>query len=194
MAPIRLGVLGSGRGSNFVAIQDDILAGKLNAHIEVVLSDKPSPMLEKARGYGHKAIFVDPKTFNSKTDYDQELIRLLKEDNVDLVILAGYMRILSDVFIKAFPNRILNIHPSLLPLFKGLHPQRQALLAGVKESGCTVHYVTSELDGGPIVLQAVVSVLPDDTEATLAARILVQEHLLYSKAIAQIIDEKERVT
>ena len=185
MTKLRLGVVGSGRGSNFIAIQENILKGNLDAEIVLVLSDKPSAMLERAKGYRLKALHVDPKAFGSKVDFDLELVRLLKQNNVELVILAGYMRILSDAFIEAFAGKLLNIHPSLLPLFKGLHPQRQALQAGVKESGCTVHLVTEELDSGPILLQERVPILPGDTEESLATRILAKEHRIYTQAISK---------
>lgn len=191
MAPLRLGILGSGRGSNFLAIANHIKAGRLNAGIVIVLSDKPSVMLEKAQELGLKNEFVDPKRFASRELFDEAVSSKLKAASVDLVVLAGYMRIVSDSFIEAFPHQILNIHPSLLPLFKGLHPQQQALDVGVKESGCTVHWVTSELDSGPIVLQKRVPVLPDDTEDRLSDRILVEEHVLYSQAISQIAKEME---
>ncbi len=191
MAPLRLGILGSGRGSNFLAIADHIKAGRLNANIVIVLSDKPSVMLEKAQELGLKNEFIDPKRFASRELFDEDVASKLKAAHVDLVVLAGYMRIVSDSFIEAFPYQILNIHPSLLPLFKGLHPQQQALDAGGKESGCTVHWVTSELDSGPIVLQKRVPVLPHDTEDRLSDRILVEEHALYSQAISQIAKEME---
>ena len=186
MTPIRLGVLGSGRGSNFLAIAKNIAAGNLNADVAIVLSDKDSPILRSAAEMGFPVEHVSPASFSSKDAYDAALVERLMRADVDLVVFAGYMRIVSPLFIHSFPNRIVNIHPSLLPLFKGLHPQRQALEAGVKESGCTVHYVTNELDGGPIIAQAVVPVLPDDTEDTLAARILVEEHKLYTEAIRKI--------
>ncbi len=191
MAPLRLGILGSGRGSNFLAISKHIQEADLNAEIAIVLSDKPSVMLEKAHELGLKNEFVDPKRFASRERFDEALVSRLLAAKVDLVVLAGYMRIVSDIFINAFPRHILNIHPSLLPLFKGLHPQQQALDAGVKESGCSVHWVTSELDSGPIVLQKSVPVLPDDTEQSLSARILVEEHTLYSQAISLIAKEME---
>ena len=180
---IRLGFLGSGRGSNFQAIYKNILNGTLEAEAVVVISNKKSKMLEIAEEYGLISIFIDPKGFSSKEEYDAELVKTLENHGVDLVILAGYMKILTPVFINAFPDRILNIHPSLLPSFKGLHPQKQALDAGVKFSGCTVHFVTLELDSGPIIIQETVPVLPDDNESSLAERILEKEHIIYTEAI-----------
>ena len=180
---IKLGVLGSGRGSNFQAIYKNILNGTLKAEVVVVISNKESKMLKIAEEYGLISVFLDPKGFTSKEEYDAELVNILKKHGVDLVVLAGYMKILTPVFINAFPAKILNIHPSLLPSFKGLHPQQQALDAGVKFSGCTVHFVTIELDSGPIIIQEVVPVLPNDNEDTLAERILEKEHVLYTEAI-----------
>jgi len=180
---IKLGVLGSGRGSNFQAIYKNILNGTLKAEVVVVISNKESKMLKIAEEYGLISVFLDPKGFTSKEEYDAELVNILKKHGVDLVVLAGYMKILTPVFINAFPAKILNIHPSLLPSFKGLHPQQQALDAGVKFSGCTVHFVTIELDSGPIIIQEVVPVLPNDNEDTLAERILYKEHVLYTEAI-----------
>lgn len=190
---IKLGILGSGRGSNFLAIAKNIEAGKLNAEIVIVLSDKASPIIESAKGMGLSADHIDPKNYPSREAYDAEVVARLKRAGVDLVVFAGYMRVVSPQFIKSFPDRIVNIHPSLLPLFKGLHPQQQALAAGVKESGCTVHIVTDELDGGPIILQAKVPVLEGDTEESLSARILVEEHTLYPQAISLLAAKKEQV-
>ncbi len=180
---IKLGFLGSGRGSNFQAIYKNILNGTLQAEAVVVISNKQSKMLEISEEHGLSSVFIDPKGFSSKEEFDAELVKRLESHGVDLVILAGYMKILTPVFINAFPNRILNIHPSLLPSFKGLHPQKQALDAGVKFAGCTVHYVTLELDSGPIIMQEVVPVLPDDNEDSLSKRILEKEHIIYTEAI-----------
>ncbi len=175
----RLGILLSGRGSNFEAIAD----AQLPVEIAVVISNKAdAPGLEAARRRGLLAI-ANPVAGRSREAYDLSLIDLLREKRVDLVCLAGYMKLLSPVFIDAFRGRILNIHPSLLPAFPGLDAQKQALERGVKIAGCTVHWVTEEMDAGPILLQAAVPVLDGDTVETLSARILEQEHRLYPEAI-----------
>ncbi|MDD5455645.1 MAG: phosphoribosylglycinamide formyltransferase [Candidatus Margulisbacteria bacterium] len=189
----RLGILGSGRGTNFLAIQNNIIQGKLDAETAIVLSDKKSKILEHAKHFGLETKFVDPSLFADNRKFDKELIRLLKSAKVELVILAGYMKILSAEFINAFPSRIMNIHPSLLPSFKGLNAQRQALEYGVKYSGCTVHFVNSHLDAGPIILQSVVPVLDTDSVDTLAARILDEEHKIYTQAIDLYHKKKLRV-
>jgi phosphoribosylglycinamide formyltransferase-1 len=177
----RLGILISGRGSNLVAIADAVAEGRLNAEIAVVISNKPhAPGLDRARERGLNAITLPSK--------DQALlIAELRRQQVDLVCLAGYMRILGREFVAAFPRRILNIHPSLLPAFPGLDAQKQALEAGVKQSGCTVHFVDEGVDSGPIVKQAAVPVLPNDTVETLSARILEQEHRIYPEAIGEVL-------
>lgn len=193
MTKLKLAILGSGRGSNFSAIYQNIQKGTLEAQIVLVLSDKPSKMLAQAKDYGLVTIYLNPQNFSDRNSYDQELIKHIKSSGADLVILAGYMKILTPDFIKAFPNRILNIHPSLLPDFKGLHPQRQALQAGVVESGCTVHYVNEELDGGPIILQKKVPVLPGDTEESLAQRILQEEHKIYTQALKIVSKNLKKV-
>lgn len=182
--PIPLGVLVSGRGSNLQAIIEHIEAGKLAADIKVVISDVAGAYaLERAQSHGIKTCFLDPKQSNSREDYDRRVVETLKQEGVELVILAGFMRLLSPYLIKAFPQRIMNIHPALLPAFPGLHVQKKALDYGVKFSGCTVHFVDEGMDTGPIILQAAVPVLDDDTEDTLSARILEQEHKAYSQAI-----------
>ena len=183
----RLGILLSGRGSNFLAIADSIAQGRLHAEIAVVISNRPdAPGLEHAHARGIPAVSLPSKGLPRET-YDQQLIAELHAKTVDLVCLAGYMRLLSPVFVHAFPNRILNIHPSLLPAFPGLDAQKQALNHGVKFSGCTVHLVDEGLDSGPILQQAVVPVLEGDTEETLSARILKEEHRIYSEAIARVL-------
>jgi phosphoribosylglycinamide formyltransferase-1 len=180
----RLGVLLSGRGSNFLAIHQAITAGRLSAEIAVVLSNAPqAPGLDRARALGIPAIAVTAKG----PERDAHLIQHLRDQRVDLVCLAGYMRLLGPTFIAAFPQRIVNIHPSLLPAFPGLDAQRQALAYGVKVAGCTVHFVDEGLDSGPIVKQAAVPVFDSDTDTTLAARILEQEHRIYSEAIALVL-------
>src|SRR5215467_12475735 len=179
----KLGILLSGRGSNFAAIADSIQAGRLDAEIAIVISNRAdAPGLETARQRGLNARLI-PSKGRTREDHDAEVVKALREAGVDLVCLAGYMRLLSPDFIRAFPNRILNIHPSLLPAFPGLEAQRQALEYGAKISGCTVHFVDEHLDHGPIILQKTVPVLDGDDEHSLAARILVQEHLAYSEGI-----------
>ena len=189
----RLGVLLSGRGSNFEAIADSIRQGRLPARIAVVLSNQASaPGLAKARRRGLKTLVI-PSRGVPREDYDRSLVYELKRLRVDLVCLAGFMRILSPVFVRSFPNRILNIHPSLLPAFPGLHPQRQALEYGVQFSGCTVHLVDEGVDSGPILLQAAVPVLESDDEDSLSARILAEEHRLYPQAIGMLIRGEVRL-
>ena len=188
-----LGILLSGRGSNFEAIADHIKRGKLRARIVVVISNLSQALgLEKARQRGLQAVFVDSKGL-SREEYDEKVVAVLQDMQVDLVCLAGFMRLLSRKFIQSFPQRILNIHPSLLPAFPGLNAQRQALEHGVKYSGCTVHFVDEGLDSGPIILQSVVPVLESDTEESLSARILVEEHKLYAKAIQLVLDKRIRL-
>ena len=185
-----LGVLLSGRGSNFSAIAENVLAGKLQCEIGCVISNVASaPGLERARQWGLNACFLDPKG-KERVAFDAEVMATLRSHAVDYVCLAGYMRLLSEEFVNAFPNRILNIHPSLLPAFPGLNAQRQALKYGVRYSGCTVHFVDAGLDTGPIILQAVVPVLADDDEESLSARILKEEHQIYSEAIRLISEGK----
>lgn len=190
---IRLGILLSGRGSNFAAIAARIESGDLQARIEVVISNRPEAAgLEIARQRGIPAISIPSRGLDRET-YDQTLLAELVKWDVELVCLAGYMRLLSASFIRAYPMRILNIHPSLLPAFPGLDAQHQAVAHGVKYSGCTVHFVDENLDSGPIVRQAVVPVLDDDTAETLAARILAAEHRIYSEAIALVASGNYRI-
>ncbi len=179
-----LGILLSGRGSNFVAIADSIDAGRIpNARIAVVISNKPdAPGLAIARERGLTALII-PSKGKSREEHDREVVAALQRHNVQLVCLAGYMRLLSPWFVRQFPHQILNIHPSLLPAFPGLEAQEQASAYGVKVSGCTVHFVDEELDHGPIIVQKAVNVLDTDDEHTLSARILEQEHVAYSEAI-----------
>jgi phosphoribosylglycinamide formyltransferase-1 len=183
----RLGILLSGRGSNFEAIADRIAAGKLNAEIAVVISNVESARgFEQARALGLNAVFISSRN-RSREEFDGEAVEVLRKHNASLVVLAGFMRIFSSVFLEAFPYGILNIHPSLLPSFPGRDVQQKALEHGVKVSGCTVHFVDEVLDGGPIVLQATVPVLDDDTVETLSARILKEEHRIYSEAIDLVL-------
>ena len=184
----RLGVLISGRGSNLQAILRAIGDGRLDAAVAIVLSNRAAaPGLAIARGAGIETAVIEPRGYASREDYNQALVAALRERDVNLVCLAGYMRLLSPGFIEAYPNAVLNIHPSLLPAFPGLDAQRQAWEHGVRVSGATVHFVTAGLDEGPIVMQAAVPVLEDDTPETLAARILVEEHRLYPQAIARVL-------
>ena len=185
----RIGVLISGRGSNLQAIIDATRDGRLGATVAVVISNRADAFgLERARLAGIEALVLDHRGYASRSEYDAAVVAALRERGVALVCLAGFMRLLSPRFVEAFPNRILNIHPALLPSFPGLHAQRQALEHGVKVSGATVHLVDANLDAGPIVLQAAVPVLDDDTEETLSARILVEEHRLYPEAIRLVLE------
>jgi len=183
----RLGILLSGRGSNFEAIADNIECARLDAEIAIVISNRPEARgIELARGRDLPAIVLPSKGV-PREDYDGRLVAELQSHGVELVCLAGFMRVLTAEFCRAFPMRALNIHPSLLPAFPGLDAQKQALEHGVKISGCTVHFVDEGLDCGPIVLQAAVPVLDNDTEETLAARILNEEHRIYSEAIGMVL-------
>jgi phosphoribosylglycinamide formyltransferase-1 len=189
----RLGILLSGRGSNFEAIANNVSAGKIDAEIAIVISSQPEARgLELARQRGLPAACVPSKGLDRNV-YDAMLVEELKKYSVDLVCLAGFMRLLSAGFIREFPQRILNIHPALLPSFPGLDAQHQALEHGVKITGCTVHFVDEYLDAGPIILQAAVPVLDSDTVETLSARILEEEHRIYSEAIRLVLSGKIRV-
>jgi phosphoribosylglycinamide formyltransferase 1 len=185
-----LGILLSGRGSNFEAIADNVASGKLVANISVVISNRPdAPGIESARRRGLKALVIPSKGVQ-REDHDRAVVGALEAHKVDLVCLAGYMRLLSPWFVQQFPNRILNIHPSLLPAFPGLEAQKQAFDYGVKVSGCTVHFVDADLDHGAIILQKTVPVLATDDDHTLAARILEQEYVAYSEAIGIVLKGK----
>jgi phosphoribosylglycinamide formyltransferase 1 len=189
----KLGVLLSGRGSNFEAIADSIQAGRLNAEIAIVISNRAdAPGLKSAKRRGFKTKLISSKG-RVREEHDAEVVAALKGSGVDLVCLAGYMRLLSPAFIRAFPNRILNIHPSLLPAFPGLGAQKQALQHGAKISGCTVHFVDEHLDHGPTILQKTVPVLNTDDEHSLAARILVQEHIAYTEALSLVLSGQVEV-
>ncbi len=184
MKKVRIGALVSGRGSNLQAIIDNIESGSLSAELAVVISDQADAYaLERARKHKIEALHVDPKMHGTREAYDAALVGELKKRNVELVCLAGFMRVVMPVLIKAFPDRIMNIHPSLLPSFPGLHVQKKALNYGAKFSGCTVHFVDEGVDTGPIIIQAVVPVLGNDTEDALSARILKQEHKIFSRAV-----------
>ncbi len=181
---INIVALISGRGSNLKAILEGIKVGKIKGKISLVISNKRNARgLQIAKEYGIKTLFVNPKDFKSREDYDRFLVDIIKRENPDLIVLAGYMRILTDYFIDSFPNKIVNIHPSLIPAFKGLKAQKQAIDFGAKYTGCTVHFVNKEVDSGAVIIQAVVPVLPDDTEETLSDRILQMEHRIYPQAI-----------
>jgi phosphoribosylglycinamide formyltransferase-1 len=184
MKKIKLAVLVSGRGSNLQAIIDNIEKGSLSAEIAAVISDQADAYaLDRARKHKIPAVHIDAKRYETRAAYDAALVEELRKRQTDLVCLAGFMRIITPMVIKAFPNRIMNIHPSLLPAFPGLQVQKKALNHGVKFSGCTVHFVDEGMDTGPIIIQAVVPVLDNDTEDSLSERILKQEHKIYSRAI-----------
>ncbi|MDO9289454.1 MAG: phosphoribosylglycinamide formyltransferase [Thermodesulfovibrionales bacterium] len=181
---LKAGVLASGRGSNFQAIIDAIEKGNLKASIELLITDNPSAFaIERARKHNIKYLFINPREFAAKDVFFSRIADELKAKGVELVILAGFMRIVRKPLIAAFPGRIMNIHPALLPAFPGLHGQKQALDYGVKISGCTVHFVDEGMDTGPVIIQAAVPVLPDDTEDTLSERILGFEHRIYPEAV-----------
>jgi phosphoribosylglycinamide formyltransferase-1 len=190
----RLGILLSGRGSNFTAIADNIAQGRLSGcEIAVVISNKAEAAgLKAARERSLKAIAIEAKG-RKRADHDTEIIATLRAHNVDFIILAGYMRLLSPEFIQAFPERILNIHPSLLPAFPGLDAQQQAFDYGVQVAGCTVHFVDEELDHGIIILQKTIPVLPEDDAHSIAERILQQEHIAYSEAITRVLSGKYHI-
>jgi phosphoribosylglycinamide formyltransferase 1 len=190
----RIGVLLSGRGSNFEALAESVAAGRIpNAEIAVVISNREgAPGIDKAKQRKIDARVIPSKGLEREA-YDRQVVGVLQEHRVDLVCLAGYMRLLSPYFVASYPQRILNIHPSLLPSFPGLESQRQALEYGVKFAGCTVHFVDENLDAGPIILQATVPVRDDDTEATLSARILAEEHRVYSEAVRIVLEGKYKI-
>jgi phosphoribosylglycinamide formyltransferase-1 len=189
LTPRTLGILISGRGSNLQSIIDATRAGRLNAAISIVVSNRADAEgLRRARDAGIDAVCLNLRDFSDRLEYDRSLAELLVERRVSLVCLAGYMRLVGTPLLEAFPQRILNVHPSLLPAFPGLDAQRQALEHGVRVTGATVHLVNASLDDGPIVLQAAVPVLEDDTVDTLSARVLVEEHRLYPAAIGHVLD------
>jgi phosphoribosylglycinamide formyltransferase-1 len=197
-APLRIAVLASGRGSNLQAVIDAIDAGRIHATIVAVISNKrDAAALERARKHGLADVFVDPKPFAGRPDgreaYDRTLLELLHRHEAELVLLAGYMKIVTNVLIEAYANRIMNIHPSLLPAFPGLDVQKKAIDWGCKLAGCTVHFVTEGVDEGPIILQAAVPVLDGDIPDTLAARILEQEHRIYPRAVELFAEGRLRV-
>ena len=188
---LKIAVLVSGRGTNLQSIIDNVEQGKIEAEIALVISDVQNAYaLERARKHSIKTLFIDPKKFKNREEFDREVVRNLRENGVELVCLAGFMRLLSPYFVKEYRNRIINIHPALLPSFPGTHGQRDALNYGVKISGCTVHFVDEECDTGPIIIQAAVPVEEGDTEDSLAARILQQEHKIYPQAIQLFAEGK----
>ena len=187
----KLAVLVFGYGSNLQAIIDNIESNYLSADIALVLSNvKNAFALERGKKHGLETIFLDPKTFTNRDDYEDKMIEILQSKSIDLICLAGFMRILSKKFIQTFPKKIINIHPSLLPAFPGLNVQKKALEYGVKFSGCTVHFVNEEVDGGPIILQSAVPIFDEDDTDSLSGRILEQEHIIYPEAIRLIIEKK----
>ncbi len=180
----RIAVFLSGRGSNFMALREAVIQRKINAEIALVFSNKEAaPGLLKAKDWALETLYLNPKHYGSREEYDRTIIEELRQREIDLVCLAGYMKILTPELCDAYQNRIVNIHPALLPSFPGLHVQQKAIDWGVRFSGCTVHFVAAEVDMGPIILQAVVPVLQDDTEETLADRILVEEHKIYPESV-----------
>lgn len=188
----KLAVLCSGRGTDLQSIIDAIKAGSLNAEISIVLTDKPNvKALERAELAGIKNVCVDRKKFSTRAEFEAEILRQI--DGVDLVVLAGFMRILSPEFVRKYSGRLMNIHPSLLPAFPGAHAHRDVLAYGVKISGCTVHFVDEGTDSGPIILQAAVEVLESDTEETLSARVLEQEHIIYPRAIQLFVEGRLKI-
>lgn len=191
---VKIAVLVSGNGSNLQAIIDSIEKGHIkNAAINVVISNKANAYaLERAKNHGINTVFLDPGEYD-KDGYDRTILKILNQYNTDLLLLAGYFRILGNEIIELYRNRVMNIHPSLLPAFKGLHAQKQAFEYGVKVAGCTVHFVDEGLDSGPIILQRCVPVLPGDTEETLTARILEQEHIIYPEAVRLFTEGKLKI-
>lgn len=194
MGLLRIGVLASGRGSNFQAIIDEIEAGRLKASIQLLVADNPDAYaIERAKKHSIEYLYINPKSFNSKDDFFSAIADALKERKIELVVLAGFMRIVKRPLIEAFPNRIINIHPALLPAFPGLHSQKQALDYGVRFSGCTVHFVDEGMDTGPVIIQAVEPVFPSDNEETLSGRILKLEHRILPEAIRLYSEGRLRI-
>ena len=191
---LKIAVFASGRGSNFQSIIDNIKKEDIPAEIKILISDKEnSGALQKANKEGIKNLFIDPSAFIRKENYEKKIINVLEELDIELIVLAGFMRILSSFFVEHFKNKIINIHPSLLPAFKGLNAQKQALDYGVKYSGCTVHFVDQGMDTGPIIMQAVVKVEEDDNEDDLAARILKEEHKIYPEVVKLIAEKQVKI-
>jgi phosphoribosylglycinamide formyltransferase 1 len=188
--PLILGIMASGSGSNFEAVAQAIESGNLNAKIAVLIHNKPEiKAIDRARSRGIPTVLLDHRAYSSREELDRSIVTTFQAHQVECVIMAGWMRVITQVLIDAFPNRVINIHPSLLPSFPGIHAIEQALTAGVKITGCTVHLVSLEVDSGPILVQAAVPILPDDTAATLHARVQIQEHQILPQAIATIANE-----
>jgi phosphoribosylglycinamide formyltransferase 1 len=188
--PLILGIMASGSGSNFEAVAQAIESGNLNAKIAVLIHNKPEiKAIDRAQSRGIPTVLLDHRAYPSREELDLAIVTTFQAHQVKCVIMAGWMRVITQVLIDAFPNRVINIHPSLLPSFPGIHSIEQALAAGVKITGCTVHLVSLEVDSGPILVQAAVPILPEDTAATLHARVQIQEHQILPQAIARIADE-----
>lgn len=186
-----LGILISGRGSNMEAIIQAALSKQIDATVNVVISNKKNALgIDSAKSYGIKTFILEKKDYSSKKEYEEEISQILKDHSVDLVCLAGYMTLVGETLLAAFNNKIINIHPSLLPAFKGLNAQKQALDYGVSYAGCSVHYVDQSMDGGALIMQDIVEVLDTDTEESLSKKILKKEHLLYPKAINLVLKKK----
>ena len=187
-------IFASGRGSNAVALYEAVQAGTINAEVKGLVCDIPgAPVMDRAKEWGIPVILADRKQFDSKAAFEQFILDSIAPFKADIICLAGFMRLLSSDFISHYEHKMINIHPALLPSFRGLHAQRQALEAGVKVAGCTVHFVVPDMDAGPIILQSVVPVKEDDTEDTLAARILTKEHPTFVKAVSLYCDDKLRI-
>jgi len=195
VANIRVGVLASGRGTDFQSLVDARDRKELSADIAILICNVPgAPVLELAKKAGVRAVVVDHRPYGKDREgFERAVVKILREDRVDLVVLAGFMRLVSSYFLREFPMRVMNIHPSLLPAFPGVHAHRDALAAGVKVSGCTIHFVDTSVDGGPVILQRAVAVLEDDTEETLSARILEQEHIILPIAVRLFAEGRLRV-
>jgi phosphoribosylglycinamide formyltransferase 1 len=188
--PSILGVMASGSGSNFEAVARSIESGNLNAKIAVLIHNKPGiKAIDRAQQYGIPTVLLDHREYATRAELDRAIVKTLQSHQVECVVMAGWMRVITQVLIDAFPDRVINIHPSLLPSFPGIHAIEQALAAKVKITGCTVHLVSLEVDAGPILIQAAVPVLPDDTAATLHARIQLQEHIILPQAIAMLAQD-----
>ncbi len=184
-AKIKLGMMASGSGTNVEAIASAIASGKLNAEISVIIYNNPgAKVVERAKRYGIPAILLNHREYKSRQDLDAKIVETFREYDVEMVVMAGWMRIITEVLLDAFPDKVINIHPSLLPSFRGAHGVEDALKAGVKITGCTVHIARLEVDNGPILIQAAVPILPEDTAETLHARIQIQEHQIFPQAIA----------
>jgi phosphoribosylglycinamide formyltransferase-1 len=192
---INVGVLASGRGTDFQSLVDATERGDLKADLAVLICNVPgAPVIERARKHGIRAVVIDHKEYGKDREaFDREVVRVLREHRVDLVVFAGFMRLVTGYFVREFPHRIVNIHPSLLPAFPGVHAQEDAVNWGAKVSGCTIHFVDESVDGGPVILQKAVSVLDDDTAQTLAARILEQEHVFLPLAVRLFAEGRVRV-